>query len=196
MECPSRIEYDLSADTLRICSIGWFKVYYAAPKAAYYAIPNKEIFRGVPLPAYKMAHRDTLTIFQPAKWPIRQKPLHTTYYRYAVIDFNAKVFFVFLFWLILFMFIAFECLALRVVIIDDKKYWKFTFEDFLAAISTRNVSFKTLKRVYICLFSFYVTLVMYFSFNLISTADALTFVLNSISNIDSVHYKHFVIFGV
>ena len=27
-----------------------------------------------------------------------------------------------------------------------------------------------------------------------NTADALTFVLNSISNIDSVHYKHFVIF--
>ena len=26
------------------------------------------------------------------------------------------------------------------------------------------------------------------------TADALTFVLNSISNTDSVHYKHFVIF--
>jgi len=32
---------------------------------------------------------------------------------------------------------------------------KFTFEEFLAAISTRNVSFKTLKRVYLgcfCLF--------------------------------------------
>ena len=26
---------------------------------------------------------------------------------------------------------------------------KFTFEEFLAAISTRNVSFKTLKRVYL-----------------------------------------------
>ena len=26
------------------------------------------------------------------------------------------------------------------------------------------------------------------------TADALTFVLNSISNVDSVHYKHFVFF--
>ena len=31
---------------------------------------------------------------------------------------------------------------------------EFTFEVFLAAISTRNVSFKTLKRVYVGLFSF------------------------------------------
>ena len=69
--CPYKTECDLSADTLRICSIGWFKVYYAAPQAAYYAIPNEEVFRGVSLPACKMAHRDTLTLLQPAKWPIR-----------------------------------------------------------------------------------------------------------------------------
>ena len=54
--CPYKTECDLSADTLRICSIGWFKVYYAAPQAAYYAIPNEEVFRGVSIPACKMTY--------------------------------------------------------------------------------------------------------------------------------------------
>ena len=71
--CPYKTECDLSADTLRICSIGWFNVYYAAPQAAYYAIPNEEVFKGASLPACKVTHRDTLTLFQPAKWPIRLK---------------------------------------------------------------------------------------------------------------------------
>ena len=35
---------------------------------------------------------------------------------------------------------------------------------------------------------------MYFSFNLISTADALTFVIYSINNLYSVPYEHIVIF--
>jgi hypothetical protein len=35
-----------------------------------------------------------------------------------------------------------------------KTIWKLAFEEFLAAISTRNASFKTLKRVYLGLFSF------------------------------------------
>ena len=48
-----------------------------------------------------------------------------------------------------FLFISFECFAQRVVIIDVKNYPKVHFEEFLAAISTRNVSFKTLKRVYL-----------------------------------------------
>ena len=88
-ECPYKTECDLSADTLRICSIGWFKLYYVAPQAAFYAIPNEEVFRGVSLPACKMTHRDTLTLLQPAKWPIRLKilvvSLHSIYiFRYGV----------------------------------------------------------------------------------------------------------------
>ena len=44
-----------------------------------------------------------------------------------------------------FMFIAFECFARRVVIIDDKKYEKFTFVDFWAAISTSSGATKHSK---------------------------------------------------